>query len=95
MSKQSFSEFYDRIPYIILKAPNHFPNDYDMDLEKAFSRLNSDLIDSKEELGDHFEKINILVEQSLQYYRDDDIRNGIKSLQAVDNIIKTKGVRAL
>ena len=41
MSKESFSEFYDMIPFIILKAPDHFPTDYEMDLEKSFSQLNA------------------------------------------------------
>ena len=93
MSRQSFSEFYDRIPYIILKAPDHFPKDYDMDLEKAFAKLNSDLIDSKEELGGFFDEIRSLVDQSLQSYRDGNIRNGIKSLQAVDNIIREEKLK--
>lgn len=93
MSKQSFSEFYDRIPYIILKAPDHFPCDYDMDLEKAFAKLKSDLLESKGELGDFFEEIDTLVEKSLHFYRNGDIRNGIKNLQAVDHIIKEEKLR--
>lgn len=93
MSKQSFSEFYDRIPYIILKAPDHFPSDSNMDLEKAFSKLVSDMTDSREELGRFFERISELVDQSLSSYRSGDIRTGIKKLQEVDQIIKDENIR--
>ena len=93
MSKQSFSEFYDMIPYIILKAPDHFPTDYEMDLEKAFSQLNANLVESENELGDFYEEIKAKVSDSLEFYREGDIKNGIKSLQAVDNIIREEKLK--
>lgn len=89
MSKQSFQEFYDRIPYIILKAPNHFPSDSDMDLEKAFSKLIFDLNNSKDELGSYFSSISDLVNQSLSEYRAGDVRMGIKKLQETDALIRS------
>lgn len=88
MSKQAFSEFYDMIPYIILKAPDHFPTDYEMDLEKAFSELNKKLEESEKELGQFCKEIKDKVSDSYRFYQEGDIRNGIKSLQSVDNIIR-------
>lgn len=92
MSKKSYSEFYDRIPYIILKAPDRFPTDYEMNLEIAFSQLNEDLAESKKELGEFFEQVKSKIDESLSFYREGDIRSGIKSLQWVDNLIRENGL---
>lgn len=93
MSKQSFSVFYDMIPYIIVNAPDDFPVDYDMDLEKIFSLLNANLLESERELGEFYEGIKLKASESLEFYRSGDIKNGIKSLQAVDNIIREEKLK--
>ena len=88
MSRESYSEFCDRIPYIILKAPDHFPRESGMDLEKAFADLTFNMERSCKELGEEYERISRLVSQSLASYRSGNIKSGIKLLQDVYHIVK-------
>lgn len=78
MSKKSLSEFVDRIRYVILKAPDRFPADTNMDLAKAFAELFRGLSDSKREVGGQSGVIAKLLEQSLAAYQSRDIKLGIK-----------------
>ncbi len=88
MSRESFSKYCDMIPFIILKAPDRFPTDLNVNLEIAFFDLNLNYVESKDELGHSFEEIGNRIVESLDYYRKGDMRNGIKSLQAVENIMR-------
>lgn len=91
MSREAFSEFVDRISYVMLKAPDRFPADTSVDLEKAFADLFRGLNDSKEEVGPESGKVAELLEQSLAAYRIKDIRSGIRNLQEIGNILRTIG----
>jgi hypothetical protein len=88
MSKASFSEFVDLVRFVILKAPNRFPTDINMDLAKAFAELFRSLNESKEEVGELLGTLAHLLEQSLVAYQGGDVKLGIKRLQEVDIILR-------
>lgn len=88
MSKESFREFSDRVCYVILKAPNRFPSDTKMNLERAFVELMRGFDASKEEFGAQSDNVAQLIENSLAAYRVGDIKSGIKNLQEIDNIVR-------
>jgi hypothetical protein len=88
MSSESFSQLVDLTRYVILKAPDRFPVDTNMNLGKAFEELRRGLHDSRAEVGQHFDEIARLLAEALDAYRRTDIRSGIKRLQEVDLILR-------
>jgi len=88
MSSESFSRLVDCTRYVILYAPDSFPADTNMDLERAFADLRRGLNDSKPEVGQHFDEIARLLAEAFDAYRRTDTRSGIKRLQEIDLILR-------
>ena len=88
MSSESFSGLVDCTRYVILYAPDSFPADTNMDLERAFADLRRGLNDSRPDVGQRFDEIARLLAEALDAYRRTDLRSGIKKLQEIDLILR-------
>ena len=92
MSDQAIPDLRDLIRFVILKAPDRFPADISMTLERAFVELNELLARSTSALG--FEKqvqYGKLLETALKHYSSGDAKTAIASLQAIDNDMRQAG----
>jgi hypothetical protein len=74
------SKLLDRIRYVILKAPNKFPRDSRMNLEKAFEEMKA-LVKS---IGSEKEFQKYL-EQAHANYISGDVRSARKALQVLES----------
>jgi endonuclease IV len=74
------SKLLDRIRYVILKAPNKFPRDTGMNLEKAFEEMNA-LVNSIKSQNE-FQKC---LERAHANYISGDVRSARKALQFVES----------
>ena len=85
---RTFSDFIDRIRYVILKAPDHFPADTGMNLEKSFELLYDGLDYCESKFSSRKAEVRSHLDESLAAYRRGDVRRGIKELQSIDNLAR-------
>lgn len=76
------AELIDRIRYVILKAPNRFPSDTGMTLEKAFEEMRA----AHDALGNDVSQIEKL-ETALVCYKTSDIKQAIRNLQQLEGAL--------
>ncbi|WP_415898521.1 hypothetical protein [Neptuniibacter sp. QD48_11] len=73
------SKLLDRVRYVILKAPNRFPSDTGMTLEKAFNEM--ELFVGKLNLGPEFiDSLN----KALWSYQNGEQKLAISALQEIE-----------
>jgi len=74
------SKLLDTIRYVILKAPNKFPRDTGLNLEKAFEEMNA-LVNSIK-LENEFQKY---LQRAHANYISGDVRSARKALQLIES----------
>lgn len=95
MKTEAFSDFVDRVRYVILKAPNHFPTDTGMNLEKSFELLYDGLEYCEDKFSSRKAEVRWHLDESLAAYRRGDVGKGIKELQSIDNLARTGEIGVL
>lgn len=87
MSHRAKDKLHDRICYTILKAPDHFPIDTGMTLEKSFLQMHADLAEAFSPTEEAYNLIGILLDRSYASYQSANQKKAIKLLQIIENYL--------
>lgn len=72
MSGKAKENLHDRVCYTILRAPDRFPGDMGMNLEKSFSEMHAHLAEAYESSSKEYESIKSLLDCAYASYRKDE-----------------------
>ena len=88
MSKHALTDLKGLIRFTILKAPDRFPADTGMTLDRVFVKLDRSLEEAAQVLG-HVKtnQFRLHLENALQHYHSHNVRAAIAELQLDDNMI--------
>ena len=87
MNREAKERLHDQVCYTVLKAPDHFPADTDMDLQKTFQQMHEYLNAAYEPGTNEHTSIEILLESALANYKKPDQKQAIRQLQAIENFL--------
>ncbi len=87
---KNVSELKDFLMFMVLSAPDNFPEWRNLDLGKAFERLNEGLDNCAAEIGDaeKLQRIRQMVADSHKAYLKGDLIKGAHLLQDVAQLLK-------
>lgn len=87
MNTESKNMLHDRICYVILKAPDRFPSDIGMNLDKAFSEMNKNLKLCFDTGSKEFQCIARLLKDAYASYINSNQKQAIRSLQTIEGFL--------
>lgn len=87
MSHRAKEKLHDRICYTILKAPDHFPIDTGMTLEKSFLQMHADLAEAFLPTEEACNSIGVLLDRSYASYQSANQKEAIKLLQIIESYL--------
>ncbi len=87
MSREAKEKLHDRICYVILKAPDRFPDDTGMNLDNAYAEMHESLDKFCDSASKEHQSIKELLEGSYRSYLDSEQKQAIQQLQCIENFL--------
>lgn len=87
MNRKAKERLHDRVCYTILKAPDHFPADTGMTLQKTFQQMQEHLTETYDPGTNEHTSIMFLLDSALESYKKPDQKQAIRQLQAIEDFL--------
>lgn len=87
MNREAKENLDDQVCYTVLKAPDNFPADTDMNLQKIFQRMHQSLNAAYNPGTNEHGAIAGLLEKSLANYKKSDQKQAVRQLQEIENFL--------